>query len=165
MLLAAIAMWALCADPTAPYESTAGGFRVLFPGPVREQVKTQPTRAGPIDAHVFNAETDQMGFLVSYADHAAEVVRAAKPRAQLAAARDGVVGKAGKLLSERELSLQGKPGLEFKFEKDGVVATERAFLVGRRLYQVMALGPPGDTHDRAAKIFLDSFQLVAPSKR
>jgi len=165
MLLAAIALWALCADPTAPFESAAGGFRVLFPGQVTEQSKTQPSRAGPIEAHLFNAETDEMGFLVSYADHAPEVVKAAKPKAQLAAARDGVVGKDGKLLAERELSLEGKPGIEFKFEKDGMVATERAFLVGRRLYQVMALGPPGESRERAAKIFLDSFQLVAPGTR
>lgn len=165
MLLAAVALWVLGADPTAPFESPPGGFRVLFPGAVHEQVKTQPSRAGPIDSHVFNAETDEMGFLVSYADHSPEVVKAAKPRAQLTAARDAVVGKDGKLLSERALSLQGKPGLEFKFEKDGLVATFRVFMVGRRLYQVMALGPPGESHDRAATIFLDSFALLSPPKR
>ena len=165
MMLTALVTWILSADPTAPFESAAGGFSALFPGVVREQVKTQSARTGTIDTHVFNAETEEMGFLVSYADHAPEVVKAVGPRAQLVAAREAVVGTKGRLLTERELTLQGKPGIEFRFAKDGVVATERAFWVGRRLYQVMALGSPGETHDRAATIFLDSFKLVEPAKR
>ena len=161
---AAIALWVLCADPTAPFVSPEGRFSVLFPGPVREQLKTQASKAGPVEVHLFNSDTETMGFLVSYSDHGAEVSKALKPKDQLAAARDSVVGKAGKVIAQREVQQQGNPGLEFKFQQDGLVATERAFLVGRRLYQVMALGPPGGSHDRAAQIFLDSFKLAKQAK-
>ncbi|MHB8877378.1 MAG: hypothetical protein ACYC8T_27105 [Myxococcaceae bacterium] len=165
MLPAAVALWVLCADPTAPFVSSAGGFSALFPGPVREQVKRQASKAGPVETYQSSAETDQMGFLVSWTEHPQVVVKQLKPRERLAAARDAVVGKRAKVLSERAMSLAGNPGLEFRVEKgEGMVVTERVLVVGSRLYQVMVVGPPGASHERAAQIFLDSFKLTGKAK-
>src|SRR2546430_2762118 len=107
-------------------------------------------------ARTFSAETKTTSFIASCVDLPAKPARSKDPLAQV---RDTIAG-GGKLTSERELTLDQNAGVELVVEKEGLVVTERAYLVGRRLYQLMVISPPGAAHARAAQAFFASFRLA-----
>jgi hypothetical protein len=140
-------------DPTAPFVSAEGGFSILFPSPPEERNEPGGTRT-------FSAETATTAFIVSYVELP---TKAGRPKDQLAHVRETIAG-GGKLTAERPVTLGRSPGLELVVEKDGLVVTERAYVIGRRLYQLMVIAPPGEANARAAQLFFGSFKALKVSK-
>ena len=142
--------------------SKAGGFVVAMPKNPTESKKKVATATGHLEVFLLVAlgENDAT-MVVSYCDYAEEELKGNLEK-RLDHARDGAVnGARGKLQSEKRAQLiDGEvlyPGRDIVIEKGGaVVARMRIFLVGRRLYQVMALG---NTSPRQAGAFMDSFRL------
>jgi len=76
---------------------------------------------------------------------------------------NAIVG-GGKLLSEKELSLDGNPGLETRIElKSGTIAINRNYIVKKRLYTLFSGWKKGESGKAQLKI-LDSFRLYNPKK-
>ncbi len=160
MLPLTLALSLLGADPTARYESPAGGFSALFPGPVEEQTRTEATPAGPMTAHHFIAQTADLAFIVSFTDQSDAPVTAGEALPRLRAARDAM-GAGAKLSDQAELFDKGRPIVHFKLQQDGTVMWVRMQLEGHRFFKVMVVGAPKASNDRAAAVFLSSFQLGA----
>jgi hypothetical protein len=138
------------------YSSTAGRFSILFPG--QPTLKQQPvdSAVGKLTNNILLASTGAAVFLASYADY--PVVND-DPQAVLDRVRDGAVnGVKGTLIKSTAITHKGFPGREFQASGEVMLATFRIYLVNNRLYQTVAVGPPGAVSE-AAKDFLNSFDL------
>jgi len=86
------------------------------------------------------------------------------PTAALNSARDGGLSNIkGKVLRESEITIGEYPGKDLTFEipsLPGIQGRLRIYLVGRRLYQVMMLGPPARVTGKDSETFFDSFRLL-----
>ena len=159
------------ADPQnwKTFTSTAGSFSVLAPGELSHQQKEAQSPDGPIQMHVFtyyaNAE-----YSLSYADYLAVIENQDRQSQFLNAVRDaGVKGINGRLLEEKEITLDGHPGRSYRIEygRDyGFLLVGRNIVVGQRLYIVSttyrknALAVAVGSYEGWALKFLDSFRLT-----
>jgi hypothetical protein len=148
------------------FTSAAGGFSVMAPGPVEEKIQSLDIPlAGKIDMHAFNGHKGNISYVVAYADYPVEIVSQRDPEKVLDGSRDGMVGNInGKLLTEFKISIDGYPGREIVVDTkigDGQDATIKArlYLVGNRLYQLIALAPKGEGLGDMQP-FLESFALL-----
>jgi hypothetical protein len=140
------------------YRSNEGGFVVSLPGRARrtKQAVDSPTGKDLVHFHTVEMGSDA-AFSVVIFDGPENFLRT-PPAVLLKGGRDSILAKAeGKLISERSLSLQGKPGWELVLAgPDGSTTWVRIYLVGQRLYQVVAISPKRQDAQR----FLDSFRLI-----
>jgi hypothetical protein len=148
-----------------PFTSSAGKFRVLFPGEPTEQKESVKTPAGVVEVTTFFVEQqlEQVNYVVTYARFPAAAVKAGSEAKRLDNARDGAVARMkGKLKSEKRIALQKQyPGRELLIETpDKRRVRGRIYAVGDRLYQVLVLGPAAVVDSKETSRFLDSFQLT-----
>ena len=134
------------------------GWRFSALMPVAPEYSTSPvnTVLGTITMHSYQALSGNYLYQVSIGDYP---IVPSNPRATLDGVRDGVV-KNGRLLEEKEVSVNGYPGRTVKIEKDNWTIYDRFFLVKNRLYQVMFVMPKSNLTPAAATVFLNSFQLT-----
>lgn len=149
------------------YTSTEGRFTVLMPGTPKTERQTQNTQLGPINIQAFAVARQQesVAYIVAYSDFPNNFVQKANIQKLLDGARDGALRAAqGKLLSQRNISLNGYPGREFEFVNPvGLITKNRMYLVNGRLYQVIVVTKQ-DTQkylSRSIAGFLNSFKLLA----
>jgi hypothetical protein len=129
-----------------------------MPGRARhtKQALDSPTGKDLVHFHTVEMGSDA-AFSVVIFDGPENFLRT-PPAVLLKGSRDSILAKAeGKLVNERSLSLQGKPGWEMVLAgPDGNTTWVRICLVRQRLYQVVAVTTKG----RDARRFLDSFRLI-----
>jgi hypothetical protein len=145
------------------YKSEAGRFVASFPGKPRESSKTVNTAIGSIEMKMYGVSEKQTSFSVAVADYPPEHVKQIGSTVLLDKARDGAVSNTqGTLLSEQIIQVEGNPGRELKISAAGGKGTIRAkvFLVGNRLYHVVAVTPVEESYTPQVRRFLDSFRLL-----
>ena len=138
-----------------------GRFEAAVPADPVASKRKVATASGHLLVHVWMARgKDESAFVVSYFDLSEDELAKGPIETRLDHARDGAVSSArGKLQSEKRIELAGHPGRDLAIEKDGKrIARVRLVLVGRRLFQVMALG----ASDKDAAILIDSFRPRKP---
>lgn len=142
-----------------PFRDAAGGFEARFVGePVKDE-KTQVVQGITIVTHRYTEEVRGLGLVVSWSDHP-ESARTT-PQQRLLAVRDTALhGASAQTDVELDAALHGAPGREFTFEKEGVRISQRVFVRGQRLYQVLAVRSIGAQREIAARTFLDAFRLL-----
>lgn len=147
-----------------PYTSKAGNFRATFPAaPKTTRLNAKGVGGDRVTAYSYAAK-DRSGavYSVNYADYPSA------DESTLDAAVDGMIKSAKMRPGSREsIALDGHPGREVRFEVDPPRGTKakgvgraRAFLVGKRLYQVMVVGPEVKLTDDAMTKFVESFALL-----
>lgn len=150
-----------CAQPPPEFASTADKFQVQFGG----EPKVSERAVGGRRAVVYSVEAADGVRSVAVTD----ILKGDEPpgmtSAYLNAARDDMVRAAGgELTADATVALAGKhPGRAFaaRVAKPGPgVLRARIFLVGTRLYQVMAMGTAEYADADAATAFLESFRLT-----
>lgn len=144
------------------------GFRIAMPqGPV---VETGSTLVGEdeIPTWTLVSRDPKLGtFKVTTLDLKRAVsgegaTKQALDRGRMLAA---AAAKGAKVVTERDLDLEGHPGreveLEFRPTEDAVkhLSRVRTYAVGKRLYILDATGTEAQIRARAAELFLDSFRL------
>lgn len=166
LLLAGILLSACAAPaPSGDFKSDTGKFTVTIAQPLVESTQTVDTLAGKIDMHMFVAEIGKTTFIVAYSDYSDAVVQK-DPQKVLDLAENGAVSNVnGNFLDNKKITLDGNPGYEFLFEstaQTGETITTKAhfFLVGNRLYQVMALANSGEVDLTVIDPFLASFKVL-----
>ena len=158
----------LAGEPDMPagwktFAPDGGRFAVALPGTPTKSQQQVKTATGQLDVTVYVLETKQaVTYLVTHSDLPAADVKAGTEDRRLDFARDGAVTNArGKLRGEKRVELDGYPGRDLIIETDrDLVIRMRVYAVGRRLYQVSAVGPGALVHGRDTGLFLDSFRLV-----
>lgn len=146
------------------FTSQEGGFSVLMPGTPEEQTEQVDTLNELIDMHNFAASKGDVGYIVTYGDFPFSVTRVNTPEKLLKDLQNSVMGFGkGVQLEEKDITLGGYPGKELKVESaDGkYIIYHRMYMVGERLYQVLASAPKGQESSKDIPEFLDSFKLLA----
>jgi hypothetical protein len=145
-----------------------GSFSVKMPGDAKEETQDMGGGGAPMVAHQMGLDTGKGAYVVMWADFPAAVVKEQGTDKALDGARDGAVQNVGgKLDSEKKISVQGNPGREIAVSgPNGMKLAGRLFLVGNRLYQVMAVWQEADASMRPASVtpFLESFVLKGAAK-
>jgi flagellar basal body-associated protein FliL len=147
--------------------SPAGaGFSVDLPGTPKEQKSSQSTAAGNIDIYFYQLTTNSgaMLYQVGYNDYPEGLIQAGAEGQLLdAAMQGGVKAVNGKVVSEKNLTLNGFPGKEAKVSVTSPTTGEfiiRIFLVENRMYQLMSGGTSGKIDQTGMDRFLKSFKLT-----
>jgi hypothetical protein len=168
--LAAIAV--LCACMRAPSEWKElvlenGGFAVLMRGQPHYVRQMLDTPAGRMEAHLYSSDRPDAYFAVGYSDYPLALVVGGSPEGLFTGVRDMWVRRLeGRLTqSDSRITAGGRhPGYAFSAEgrMNGAdaILDARLYLVGQRLYQIVAIGRKGEVSQGIVNRFLDSFRLV-----
>lgn len=148
------------AETSQPYHwrtitSQDGRFTAIFPG----EPKSRTRNALFFKLHALAFDSRKTEYLVAYMDYPPKLhVRPTKQAYD--GARNGALGKDGKLLAEKSMAIEGFPGREIQVEKKGEFSMARYFLDGNRLYQIVATVPMSRQSSTNISYFLNSFHLL-----
>ena len=144
-----------------PFTPRDGGWTATFPGTPERKTEKEADGSVTVDHGVTLAGTDAY-FIVMTTDfpETMEFPGAEKIfSAVVAAFEDGVE-------SRKYMTVEGHEGLELEIlmVEDGVevAVTNRLFMVGRRLYQIMAGIRAAEPMPVETQRFIDSFKLLRP---
>jgi hypothetical protein len=150
------------------FTSAEGAFSVALPNQPEKKVESAEFPiVGKIDFHMFMAMDSENVFVVGYADLSAAMKD--KPQSFLDGFRKGVMeggrkgmleSVKGRLISEKDLTLDGHPGKEYLIESSIGITTARFFFTGRRFYQALALNVAKNADSPAATAFFSSFNVT-----
>jgi hypothetical protein len=140
------------------FTSEAGRFSVLMPEIPKDKTETKDTEHGPYTTHLFIVRDTTSVYLIGWVDYDPEFNFNLK--SEMEANRDNFVkGISAKLLTTRELKIDGYPALEFSAETADRIFKSRVYMVGRRPYQIV-IGSPKDLDDSAnLNRFFNSFKV------
>ncbi len=161
------------------FSSAEGRFTVSMPGTAT--LTTQEEAVGPlkIPHAIYTLSTGAASYFVSYGDLPASSTDPALIKRSLDAGRDNALAEnpSNKLLSEKDIVLDGHAGREWLVSASPYVFKARAYYVKGRLYQLMLAAPLNvvfnngrpsadprdrtDFYDMLSSRFLDSFKLTA----
>ena len=171
LALAASWMLAACAPadrtPWATFSPERGGFAVLLPGTPERQQSFADNESGTVETNVYTLLLERGGFF-KVVDLAlpANVDAARGADAVLDSACAGVVDSAsGRLVSKQTIYVSGRPGRQLEADvpesvvPGGASLKARIYLVGPRLYELVAVVPKSEAAGPATGRFLDSFEI------
>lgn len=144
-------------------ESKEGRFSVSMPGHPKEIPQIINTPVGEIDTHPLVLRRQNTAFIVMYSDYPKEYFKDQDMKSILDSFRDGAVKNTqGTLLLEKILTLGPYPGREIIIATPNGegTSTDRFFLVGNRLYQLIVACPKADRYSPDINQFLESFKLL-----
>jgi hypothetical protein len=162
-LVIALPLVARAADPKVEYllfASSAGRYKVLFPGPVKSDTTEINTAGGALKLTLDSVKlSDKIVFMVTYVDLPDDVAKAA-PGPRLDKVRDGNKGTDGKVLTDQDLTVGAdkNPGRDVLIAKPTISLRNRIVIAGNRLYQIMLQGPHEFVTSRDADRFIESFE-------
>jgi len=151
------------AEALTEFKSEEGRFSIRLPGKPEHEVVEVGTDKGK--QHQFTLDLGRGAYLISYQDN--PKLEGSTPK-QIAAALE--VGRdqlkktfQGELLESKTLTLDKKhPGLDSRWtipDANGE-ARCRFYMVGTRLYQIMAIGVPEFANSDEAKQVIESFKVM-----
>lgn len=145
------------------FKSEAGKFSVQLPGKPEEEVTEVGTAKQK--QYQFSVGTEQGAYIVSYQDNPNLQGSTSKElAAALQSGRDRLIDVfRGKLLESKSTTLdKTHPGLNFRISIPQAKGEARCrfYMVGTRLYQIMAIGVPEFANSKQATEIMDSFKLT-----
>jgi hypothetical protein len=136
-----------------------GRFSILMPSTPEAKMEKAQSKYGPYTTHIFISQGDGELFAAGWVDYAPDFNFDVE--AEIKANRDNFLKDFATQLSEKRVTLDGNPGIEFTAEtndKQGFI-TSRIFVIGRRPYQLTALTMHKDELANTNK-FLSSFKVL-----
>jgi|GEM_PF-2046528 hypothetical protein len=144
------------------YAISKGAFAVSMPrAPVIEKHAVD-TEFGAIDTQVVLAKTGpSVAYAVVYCEYPQDALFCIAPEKYLNRAGDQMVRKMnGNLINESQILLDGFPGREIKISVPNGILHLKLFAVGKRSYQIYAVGLNNSASHTDARKFLTSFRLL-----
>ncbi len=148
--------------------SQEGAFKVLLPKGAQSSVQDVKTDVGTIRQHflLVEVENGNLAYLVGYADYPEDHIRRTGPETLLSNGQRGLVRHYnGTLDKDFSISLSGHPGKEIHGSgtEEGVPVyfSRRSYLVGNRLYSILALRMRQDLDLKAVHKLFASFALIS----
>lgn len=140
-----------------------GSFTIEFPDLPTQKNSQKSTPHGPIEinTYILKPNNKRPAFFFSYSQLVDKEQVKIKEALLIKRARESLVNDSkGKLLSERQIKLGDRAGLELSLELTGSMALRaRIFACPDRLYQIVVVGNREQVNDMNATRFLLSFQL------
>ena len=133
-LASAVAAQEEAPPPWARFEPEGAGFSVLMPGKPQETITKRPNYT----LHTFSVTLGRGTYVATYSDYSPEAKL--DPNTALIKNRDKFNKSFdAKLISSREITLDGHAGLEFTSESPAVNLKSQLFLIGNRLFQTATM--------------------------
>jgi len=137
-----------------------GGFSVMMPAKPEEEV--QP--GDDFTTHLFSVTTDNALYIVAYGDYAPSV--RVNVDEELAANRDRFLkGLNATLTTMKQLTLDGRKGIEFTGENDQASFKSRVFIFGIGFHQIAVAVFKGKNDTENSNRFFASFELTKAEAR
>ncbi len=162
-LMVPLLLWtaaATAADRWTYFADPAGAFTVAVPADPVEGHSTSPGADGkPIDMTSYAIERGDGALAVVISD----LSRVTDNGHLLEDGVANIKASAAGGFSDASIKVDGHPGHDVHFtDKNGVKFEDRMFLLGTKLYQMMAVLAPGNTAEDAAtaKRFLESIHFL-----
>lgn len=131
-----------------------GGFSMLLPTKPVETITAKPNYT----MHSFTTTAGRATYVVSYTDY--QQIKLA-PAAFLAANRDRFnKGLQAKLVSSREITVDGHTGIEFTSENSAANIRSQLFLIGKRMFQSASVVFKDVDQTREIDRFFSSFKFT-----
>ncbi|MGI9530462.1 hypothetical protein [Lutimonas sp.] len=153
-------------------KNEAQGYQIEFPKEPKKRVQTVNTEAGPIDMHInmldLSAKENDSNliYLSSYAQYPDSIIHSDQ-REQLKGffreTIEGLVGSIdGKMLNEREITIDGFKGKEVKINfQDGMAIIRiRVYLVKNQVYMLQVVTKTENDSNESIARFMNSFDLI-----
>ena len=153
------------AQPKEAYTSTEGKYSVKFPGEPKVSTKKTRSDLGELKITIATyAMADGNAYMVSHTDFPAAATRPENRGTLYDGVRDGIKGRDGKVVSEKEIEFgpDKLPGREVVVDKGkGKQRVKfRVILRDDRLYQVLVTGTTEFAGGKDATRFLESLELT-----
>lgn len=151
--------------PWVSFASERWELTAEFPGAVNSEVMSVPTVAGPIEMHLFSAETGGWAYMISALDGPV-IGGPVKVAKVLDGARDGAVANVGgRLVSETQLEHAGLPARRIEVLARPPEGEQRVIgllvLRERRMYQALVVAPsPAPELPAAADRFFAALKIA-----
>ena len=152
----------LSAQEFSQYASTAGRYKILFPGAVKTTTTDIPAGKDTLKLTLDTVELrGNTVFLVSFVD-TPDAVAKQPPGPRLDKVRDGNKGASGKVIEEKDVTIgpEKYPGRDVLIETPDGCIRNRIVIAGNRLYQVMVQGSKEVVTSPSADKFLASFEIT-----
>ena len=150
-------------QPWVKVSPPGGAFSVMMPTKPEESVETKDSQLGKYTSHLFITNTDGVVYIAGWVDYAPGV--RLDVRGELNANRDNFLkGLEAKATSEKEVRIDGNPGIEFTGESAKARFKARVYLVANRPYMVATAWGLGVAEPPAVGTFLTSFALVKAAR-
>jgi hypothetical protein len=144
------------------FKSTEENFTISMPGePKQERTSVR----GPFgnSHHIYSIESNGISYTLSYSAFEYPATQPQEIKRILDFARDMVLMvTGGKVLSDKDISLESFPGREVRIEKNKQIWTLHAYVVKGRMYQLLTTEPKAKEQSPNTTKFFASFKLLAP---
>lgn len=155
--------------PAEPFVSEAGNYRVSIPGKPQVSTQSQGTANVPLTMNVAAFDSpEQVSYTVTYTEFPAQLIQNARLDAMLDKSVQSMLQAGGWTARDsKTIQLDGKhPGRDVVFDvsspqlQEKVLGHARIYIIGNRLYQILALGPASSIDEARLLAFQESFQLL-----
>ena len=140
------------------FSPEGGNFSVSMPGSPKVEVENKVGSFGPYTSNLLSETKAGTLYLIGWTDYPTNVTL--NVQGEIKSTRDNFLKSSnGTLISEKEISLDGHPGLEFTAAMGTkFLAISRIYVVGNRPYQVLAVTKTYQDQTNANR-FLWSFRF------
>jgi|GEM_PF-2737846 hypothetical protein len=148
-----------CRREWKEYVYAKDGLTISFPAIPTFDKQVVKTVLGPIKSHTYSIDLGGgLGFAVTVTDFG---YGDPLPRQSLQDAKNGSLKETkAKLVSEKEISLDGTPGLEIEIETQTSHAQARYYLLKRKLVTLISSAPAGKAFSTDTQRFFGSLKLL-----
>ena len=148
-------------DEWKEYSYESDGFAVSAPAEPVLNKQSQSTAAGNVEVHNYAIELgNNSGVMISSTQFP---TAQGDPKTMVQAAKNGAVNTMNaKITSEKEITLDGNPGVQFDAENANFHVHSRMYVVKGRLLTLLAVAPADGKIPPTADRVFDSFKLKEP---
>ena len=151
-------------DEWKEYSYASDGFAVSAPAEPVLNKQSQSAPAGNVEVHNYTIELgNNSGVMISSTQFPSAQ---GDPKAFLQGVKNSAAGAMnGKITSEKEITLDGNPGVQFEVDSQNFHVRSRMYVVKDRLLTLVAVAPNDSKIPPTADRVFDSFKLKeAPAK-
>lgn len=144
------------------YSYADDGFSLSAPSKPAFTQQSRETASGTVQIHNYSVQLDSDGgVMISSANFPPMDVPA---KDLLQGGKNGALQSVhATLVSEKEITLGGYPGLEFEAKSDAFHVRARMYMVKTRLVTILVIAPAGVPYPADSSRILDSIKLIAPA--
>lgn len=145
------------------YAYESDGFALSTPSRLSMQEKPVATAQGQVWMHLYNLELgDDRGVMINVTDYGHSPLRPDS----LQAIRDAMASSAkAKVLSEKKISIDSNPGVEFEMGSESYRARARCYIVDSKLLVIIGFAGGGNLLPPGTSRIFDSLRLLRSQKQ